>query len=375
MDSCEVLIVGGGPAGSTCAWKLREAGLDVVIIDKEQFPRDKVCAGWITPAVLDALEFDTEEYQRDHVLQQITGFRTGLMGQAEVLTEYGETVSYGIRRREFDDYLLRRSKARLRLGEPLTSMARYGDHWVVNGNLRTPLIIGAGGHFCPVARHLGSKIGRSEVVVAAQEVEFEMPVEEAEACPVAGKTPELYFCPDLKGYGWVFRKGNYLNIGLGKEGTNRLGTEVASFRDYLQRRGRIPQALPARFQGHAYLLHGRSQRKLVDDGVLLIGDAAGLAYPQSGEGIRPAVESALLAAEVVLAAALDYRSDELRGYESRLQQRFGEHSGRSASDWLPPGAKNFIAAKLLGSRLFSRHIVLERWFLHRHEEPLVLQKL
>jgi flavin-dependent dehydrogenase len=52
METCDVLIAGGGPAGSTCAWRLQQAGLDVVVMDRATFPRDKVCAGWITPQVL-----------------------------------------------------------------------------------------------------------------------------------------------------------------------------------------------------------------------------------------------------------------------------------------------------------------------------------
>ena len=52
MTRCDVVIAGGGPAGSTCAWKLREAGLDVIVLDAASFPRDKVCAGWITPQVV-----------------------------------------------------------------------------------------------------------------------------------------------------------------------------------------------------------------------------------------------------------------------------------------------------------------------------------
>ncbi|MGD8673637.1 MAG: FAD-dependent oxidoreductase, partial [Thiogranum sp.] len=71
MDRCDVLIVGGGPAGSSCAWALREAGLDVVVMDKAQFPRDKVCAGWITPAVIEELELDIEDYRQQHVFQTI----------------------------------------------------------------------------------------------------------------------------------------------------------------------------------------------------------------------------------------------------------------------------------------------------------------
>jgi len=50
MTTCDVLIVGGGPAGSSCAWRLAKAGLDVLVLDRARFPRDKVCAGWVTPA-------------------------------------------------------------------------------------------------------------------------------------------------------------------------------------------------------------------------------------------------------------------------------------------------------------------------------------
>src|SRR5580765_6588487 len=113
MDTCDVLIVGGGPAGSSCAWRLRKSGLDVVVLDKQVFPRDKVCGGWITPAVLSELEIDACEYAQRRVLQPITGFRTGCIGGEMIETTYGATVSYGIRRREFDEYLLRRSGARL----------------------------------------------------------------------------------------------------------------------------------------------------------------------------------------------------------------------------------------------------------------------
>ncbi|HAH44477.1 MAG TPA: NAD(P)/FAD-dependent oxidoreductase, partial [Planctomycetaceae bacterium] len=104
-DGCDILIVGGGPAGSSCAWGLRDSGLDVLILDQATFPRDKVCAGWITPAVAELLDLDLAEYQKSHVLQPITRFRTGIIGGAAVQTEYAQTVSYGIRRCEFDAYL------------------------------------------------------------------------------------------------------------------------------------------------------------------------------------------------------------------------------------------------------------------------------
>ena len=85
MDTCDVLVVGGGPAGSSCARRLGEAGLDVVVMDRARFPRDKVCAGWITPQVIDALHLDCDDYRDGRTLQPITGFRTGLIGSSEAL--------------------------------------------------------------------------------------------------------------------------------------------------------------------------------------------------------------------------------------------------------------------------------------------------
>lgn len=368
MESCDALIVGGGPSGSSCAWQLRRHGLDVVVMDKASFPRDKVCAGWITPAVLEALRLDAEDYARQHVLQPITAFRTGLIDGGDVETRYPATVSYGIRRRELDDYLLRRSGARLQLGQALQSLRRDGKRWVVNDAISTPLVIGAGGHFCPVARFMGAQLGADEPVIAAKEIEFEMSPAQCDACQVRGDTPELYFCRDLRGYGWCFRKGGYLNIGLGREGNHRLSEHLRHFCDFLKQRGRIPQDIPDSFHGHAYLLYGHAVRKQLDDGMLLIGDAAGLAYPQSGEGIRPAVESGLMAAATILAAGGDYGRMQLQPYADRLVTRFGAAT--------PPGSigpaflRNALAGILLGNRWFTRHVVLDRWFLHTHQPSM-----
>ena len=70
----------------------------------------------------------------------------------------------------------------------------------------------------------------------------------------------------------------------------------------------MPSGATYKWHGHAYLLASAAGRRVVDDGVVLVGDAAGLAYPQSGEGIRPAVESGLMAAETILAARGSLRS-------------------------------------------------------------------
>jgi geranylgeranyl reductase family protein len=365
MENYDAIIVGGGPAGSSCAWALKRAGLYVLILDKSPFPRDKVCAGWITPEVVRELALDIEDYQQRYTLQPFTGFRTGLLGSAMINTDYGQTVSYGILRREFDDYLLKRSGAKYRLGEALTSLDFHRGNWLVNERLQAPLLIGAGGHFCPVARRLNPKAADGREIVTAQEVEFEMNLAQLARCGVQADTPELYFLPELDGYGWCVRKGDSLNIGLGRTDNRHLARHVAQFHEFLAGQGKAPAEMPARFRGHAYRLAcHRKQRRIVDDGVMLIGDAAGLAYPQSGEGIYTAVKSGLLAAATVLDARNDYRMANLESYSTRLDQFFDDKTVL-ANISLPNVLKSFMAQRLLKNRYFSRHILLDKWFLHQ----------
>ncbi len=372
MVSCDVLIVGAGPAGSSCAWKLRNSGLDVTILDKRVFPRDKVCGGWITPPVLEELQIDPAEYSRDRVFQPITGFRTGTMGGVEVETDYRKTISYGIRRYEFDDYLLARAGARLMEGTPLKSLDRSGNRWLVNGEVNARVVVGAGGHFCPVARFLGAKMG-AEVSVAAQEIEFEMTPGQAAACSIKPEIPELYFCADMLGYGWCFRKNNYLNVGLGRLDPRGLPQHVENMIEFLKRTGKLAFELPSSILGHAYLLYGRAKREIVSDGILLIGDAAGLAYSQSGEGIRPAIESGLLAARAIAAAEGNYSREGLEPYRGMLVSRFAKPQKNWATSIgrrLSPRMMSAAARLLLTSHWFARHVVLDRWFLHRNEPAL-----
>jgi geranylgeranyl reductase family protein len=374
MQQCDVLIVGGGPAGSSLAWSLRHAGLRVVIMDKSSFPRNKVCAGWITPAVVQSLSIDLDDYARGRILQPFHGFRIGQIGGDMVEARYGgEAFSYGIRRYEFDHYLLQRAGAELRLGEAFKEMNADGTGWIVNGTLRASLVIGGGGHFCPVARALGAKLGQAETVVAAQEIEFEMTPEQSAACTIQADIAELYFAEDLNGYAWAIRKQEYLNIGLGREDNHKIGEHVRKFCDMLKANKRIPRDIPSKFNGHAYLLYHRGKRPVMRDGVLLIGDAAGLAYPLSGEGIRPAVESAILAAKVILEAGGDYTQSRLSRYADRLRERFGdrEAQGTGIAEHLPVGFKRLMAKKLFSSRWFARHVVMERWFLHSGLAPLL----
>jgi flavin-dependent dehydrogenase len=379
--NCDVLIVGGGPGGSSCARTLRQAGADVVVLDKANYPRDKVCAGWITPQVVTDLELNLEEYSHGRTLQAIRGFRSGVIGRlADVTTTYDHAVSYGIRRCEFDHYLLVRSGARLELGEAVDEIRRDGTGWIINSRIRAGMLVGAAGHFCPVARMLNDKVldpradghagaqPTTQAVVVAQEAEFAIDADDA-SFAVEGDTPELYFSPDLNGYGWCFRKQNYLNIGLGLLDRHACSAATKSFVAYLQARGRLPANTSWRWRGHAYLLAEPRARTVLDDGVLLIGDAAGLAYPQSGEGIRPAIESGMIAAAAIANARGSYSREHLAPYQRQLGDRFGS-STRPRRSIVPSALTSALAVGLMRVPSFVRHIVLDRWFLRSSEAAL-----
>ncbi|MBE9567525.1 MAG: NAD(P)/FAD-dependent oxidoreductase, partial [Proteobacteria bacterium] len=190
-------------------------------------------------------------------------------------------------------------------------------------------------------------------------------------CSIKEEVPELFFTPDLMGYGWVFRKGDYLNIGLGREDKSKLSTHVKAFCQYLTEQGKIPSDITAKYNGHAYLLYNHAVRQMVADNVLLIGDSAGLAYPQSGEGIRPAIESAILAADVIRDCAGTYSSDTLQAYNEAMELRFGKRlPGPDTMERLPMFVKRIFASQLMKTHWFTKNVVTDKWFLQTHQKPM-----
>jgi len=364
----DVIVVGGGPGGSTAAWRLARAGLRPLLLDAAVFPRVKICAGWVTPEALADAQVDPQKYPL--TIQAFSACRFEFDG-ARTETRWRRPASYGILRREFDHYLLDRARAAgadVREGARVTAVTHEADGIRVvspRGTFTAPVVIGAGGHRCPVAQALGEVSGREEVVIA-QESETRLAPEWVEALGKWWEAPELYVEPDLKGYGWYFPKGDVLNVGVGC--VSGPGADLPRRRDALvsalRAAGRLPAALPIEpFRGHAYVVRRRAPRKLAGDRFCLVGDAAGLARDLSGEGIGPAIKSGILAAEAVEARLR--RGAGLEGYAAAIVRRYGSGEtgwlGRQLARIPDAWARVFVRA-ILNTEATRRHVVFGRIF-------------
>ena len=361
QDIVDVVIVGGGPAGSTCARFLVQGGLRVAVLDRAQFPRVKLCSGWLSAPIWEALGLAPRDYparlwewQRCHV-------RYG--GEDHAIPCRG----WFIRRFEFDDFLLRKSGAELHLGVSVRSIERDDDGlWSIAG-LRTRHLVGTGGTHCPVARLCAPP--RRQGPVGVQEHEFQ-----ADAMAVArtrlGRDgePELFLHDDMRGYSWNVPKTDWLNIGSGTIEPSEVRTAWQKARAYFSQAGHVPAesttALDA-MKGYSYYLfdpaHLEGAARVDSDGkggVYVAGDSLGLAHPITAEGILPAVLSGRLLAEALLA-------NDPASYPARLLAhpvladyrrvfRIREAAGRLRRSPAPSPAGHASRTSRLGRRAVAR---------------------
>ena len=306
MIDSKVIIIGGGPAGSTCAWKLKQSNVPVILLDKKPFPRPKTCAGWITPEVIGDLHIRKGEYPfyrlAFHNLNfYFYGFKIPV-----------RTKQFSIRRLEFDDWLIKRSGVDI-IEHNARRIRKEGQHYIIDDLYRCEFLVGAGGTNCCVYRTFFKPINpRREVnKIIALEEEFLYDYSD-DNCYL------WFFDNKLPGYAWYVPKGNgYLNVGLGgkylkmKERGQTIYEHWDRLVDKLADLGLVQ---PRLFQPKGCSYYLRDKREIVQiDHAFIIGDAAGLATLDMGEGIGSAVRSGILAAKAIVTGQL---------YSTRTINRF-----------------------------------------------------
>lgn len=293
MIETEVLIIGGGPAGSACAWQLTRHGMPCLVLDKAVFPRVKPCAGWVTPDVFRLLEMDPEVYP--HGLTRFKFFNISL-GRLKFRLP---TRQYAIRRIEFDHWLLQRSKAEYHQ-QAVSTIEKDNGRYIIDNQVSSKYLVGAGGTHCPVRRKFfdhGIHNEKSGLIIAKED-EFPYPYQD-DACYL------WFFENGLPGYAWYVPKADgYLNVGIGGSAAamKAKGITLNHYWELLVKKldtmglvtGHIYKPL-----GHSYILRHKSPQ-LNDGNAFLIGDALGLATRDMGEGIGPAIQSGLISAKAIL---------------------------------------------------------------------------
>lgn len=319
MLNTDVIIVGGGPAGSSCAWQLKRRGWECIVLDRERFPRTKLCAGWITPAVIQDLELDISSYPHSFLTFQT--IYVHIWG----LTTPIKAIQHSIRRYEFDHWLLQRAQAPV-YKHDVKTIHREGGYYIIDGEYRCKYLVGAGGTRCPVYRSLfRTDNPRSRLLQAVTlEHEFAYPWHD-EHCRL------WFFHKGLPGYFWYVPKaGGYLNIGIGgmADKLKRRGLDLKSywqrFTELLKKK-RLVDEYAYEPGGYSYYLRGAVETVRVEN-AFLVGDAAGLATVDLCEGIGPAVKSGIIAANTI-SLETPYKLDSVINYsaENSIARRILEY--------------------------------------------------
>jgi geranylgeranyl reductase family protein len=311
MQRFDAIVVGAGPAGSTTALRLARDGARVLLADKARFPRDKPCGGGLTGRAVKELPVDVTPVVEDvvHRFEVRLGYRKRFERRSEL------PLVLMTQRRRLDAFLVEQAAAAgvdFRDGVTVGGLAVGPDgvELTVGGDpVAAQVLVGADGVNGSVARAAG--LGKGILYGIALEGNGPLPPGQA------GKaTVEVGVVPG--GYGWVFPKDGHANYGVGG-----WAAEGPRLRDHLRRlcdaHGVDVDELTD--------LHGRRLpfRRTIEAArgpVLLVGDAAGLVDPLSGDGIFEALLSARLAAEAILSGGLDR-------YSEHLEQALGRYASTS----------------------------------------------
>jgi geranylgeranyl reductase family protein len=294
MKLWDAIVVGAGPAGCAAAYDLAHSGREVLLLDRAEFPRQKACAGGLTTKTVRALRYGVEPVIRQR-LNRLSIERDG--DHSTVLRRRADYCFMTVRK-ELDDYCFRQTLAagahfqRVRSISAISEDAGRVEIAVDGQTLQARFLIGADGVHSRVRQLASSASGEGWFWRAfALEANVRVPNASSE---------ELVFdfAPVRDGYGWIFPKGDHVNVGLysyspdEKIDRTRLAAYVYS---------RYGDA-PAEDVIGQYAGFGAARHKIPATRVFLVGDAGGFADPLTGEGIYFAIVSGQAAAETIAAA-------------------------------------------------------------------------
>ncbi|WP_328907397.1 geranylgeranyl reductase family protein [Streptomyces sp. NBC_00234] len=360
-EEAEVIVVGAGPAGSSAAFHLARAGIDVLLLEKADFPREKVCGDGLTPRAVHQLirmgvDIKAPGWTRSRGMRWVAG-------KHQVHIDWpalGRYPDFGLSRsrHDFDDILARHAVgagARLRNGVKVTAPVtdRAGRITGVTATagtkdpvaFRAPIVIAADGASARLALSMGLQRDPGRQIATAARRYYRSPERSQEE--YLELWADLRFPGSdhyLPGYGWIFPMGDgRVNVGLGALPHRRYGT--ADLRTTLDEwLARTPHAWGLREENaegpvrSAALPLGFNRHPLYTRGLLLVGDSGGMVSPWNGEGIGQAMEAGEVAAESA-ALALAHppgpgRERVLHGYPVEMNHRWGRYYrlGNAAAD-------------------------------------------
>ncbi len=301
----DVVIVGGGPAGSTAAYLLKKGGFQVLLIEKEKFPRVKLCGGLITKKtlqiLLDLFDFRLKDLKDENVVDYIADSYRIYFKDKYITRNTMGSEFHLVKRSEYDNYLLNKAKESevQVLENTKVEDINFKDSYVTTekgDRFSGQYIIAADGANSKIKDKLLVKRDLKDCSFIknnwAMTIETEVPRDETE---LAIKEPALYFGIINWGYGWIFPKKDTITVGLGGlENQNENFKEF--FEDYLQLLNL--DHLTLNIKGWP-IPYGNYLARPAYKNTFLIGDAGNLVNPLTGEGIYYAHKSAQIASEVI----------------------------------------------------------------------------
>jgi geranylgeranyl reductase family protein len=311
MPRFDAIVVGAGPAGSTTAYRLARAGARVCLLDRARFPRDKPCGGGLTLRAVRQLPFSVETVVEERVATLELGLRYGKRWSGHA----AEPLVLMTQRRRLDEFLAHRAAeagAEFRDDAKVTAVDPAGAVTVAGERLEADVVVGADGANGIASRALGLVAPAYGVALEGNVAYSHVSRERFGGRAVV----ELGVVPG--GYAWVFPKGDHVNVGVG--GWESEGPKLRARLKELCAAFEIDESEVHQLRGHRLPMRGATRRP-VGDRLLLVGDAAGIVDPLSGDGMYEAFVSGRLAAEATL-ELLAGREKDLGGYATAFAETF-----------------------------------------------------